>query len=224
MKIYSIPSLVMASICFAISLYETLAWARRDRRSRDLAFVLTCLGGTLFELFCAFEYNVDAPIQSLPWLKAEAITISLTSLAFLWYIALATRLVKRPYLIAFLAWNALAVASQFLDLGELSWSENHPFVRRVALPLGLDFVYREVEAGPVLTLINLAGFVFLAYSLWIVAKYRRLGHPRRVSGTALGSALLLARFAERRRRRARSLFLHLPHGLRLGRHHPHRRL
>jgi two-component sensor histidine kinase len=178
MKAYSLPALVMASICFTMALYEFLIGSRRGERRRNIAFALTCLGGTFFNLSCAGEYNVDLPYQSIPWLKAEVVTLSLTGLAFLWFVAEETGLVKRRYIVAFLIWNVLALLSQVVDLGDLAWIASHPFEERVRLPFGLDFVYKEVGEGPLIVLLNASGVVLLAYLFRIAVKFGRSGNRR----------------------------------------------
>jgi two-component sensor histidine kinase/PAS domain-containing protein len=168
----------MASICFTIALYDFLAWSRRGAKAQDIAFALTCLGGTFYNLACAGEYNVDLPVQSVIWLKAQAISLNLTGLAFLWFIAEETKLVKRRYVVGFVIWNILAVLSQILDLGDLAWIASRPFVNRVPLPFGLDFTYMEVEEGPVIDALQIAGVALIAYLIRIVVEYRRLGNRR----------------------------------------------
>jgi PAS domain S-box-containing protein len=168
----------MASICFTIAFYEFLTWSRRGGKSHDLAFALTCLGGTFFNLSCAGEYNVDLPIQSVIWLKAQVVTLNLTGLAFLWFIAEETSLVKRRYIIVFVIWNILVVLSQILNLGDLGWITSRPIERRVLLPFGYDFIYKEVEEGLAIDLFNIVGVFLLAYLIRIVLKYRHLGNRR----------------------------------------------
>jgi two-component sensor histidine kinase len=168
----------MASVCFTIAINELLTWFRRSKQNSDIAFVLICLGGTFFCLFCAGEYNVDFPVQSIPWLKAQVVSISFTGFALFWFVAEETKLIKKKYIIAYLIWNALIVISQVLDLGDLAWVASRPLVLRVPLPFGLSFVYQEVERGIVLILADLVGFILLLYLAWIVAKFRRMGNNR----------------------------------------------
>jgi two-component sensor histidine kinase/PAS domain-containing protein len=168
----------MASVCFTIAVNEFVTWFRRSRKNADIAFALICLGGTLFCLSCSGEYNIDYPIQSIPWLRAQVASISFTGFALFWFIAEETKLIDKKYVIAYLAWNILVISSQILDLGDLTWIASRPFVLRVDLPFGLSFVYKEVARGIVLVVVDFVGFVFLLYLVWIVAMYRRLGNRR----------------------------------------------
>ncbi|HUX42937.1 MAG TPA: histidine kinase dimerization/phosphoacceptor domain -containing protein [Rectinemataceae bacterium] len=175
MKIYSIPSLIIATVCLTIAISDTLAWVRRSKRKGDLAFILTCVGGATFNLFCSGEYNVDSPLQSVFWLKGETIASAISGFALFWFIAEETLLVKRRYVLLCLLWAMLASLTQVLNLGDLTWIASRPFVLRVPLPFGLDFVYREVERGPILVAITSIGFLFLVYLLVNILKFRRLG-------------------------------------------------
>lgn len=144
-----------------------------------MAFILICLGGAAFCLFCSGEYNVDFPIQSIFWLKGEVISSTISGFAFLWYIAEETGLIKRRYVIICLIWTSLSVLSQFLDLGELTWVTSRPFILRVDLPFGLDFVYKEVDRGIVLIIIDFVGFFILVYLFRIVLKFGHFGNRKK---------------------------------------------
>ena len=178
MKAYSIPTIVMASVCFTIALNEFVTWLRRSRKNSDIAFASICLGGTFFCLFCSGEYNVDFPLQSIPWLKAQVISISFTAFALFWFFAEETKLIDKKYIVAFLLWTLLVIASQLIDLGDLTWVADRPLILRVGLPFGWDFVYKEVARGIVLVVVDFVGFALLVYLVWIVAKFRRLGNRR----------------------------------------------
>ena len=178
MKVYSIPALIIASMCFTIALSDSFAWVRRDRKRSDFAFILICLSGVAFCLFCAGEYNIDSSLQSVFWLKGEVIASTMAGFALFWFVAETTGLIKRRYLIACLAWALLSCLSQFLDLGELTWVVSRPFVLRVELPFGLDFVYREVERGAILYAIAISGFVILVSLIITIIRFYRGGNRR----------------------------------------------
>lgn len=178
MKAYSIPTMVMASMCFTLALNEFFTWIRRSRKNSDIAFASICLGGAFFCLFCSGEYNVDFPLQSVPWLKAQVISISFTAFALFWFFAEETKLIDKKYVVAFLLWTLLVIASQLVDLGDLAWVADRPLILRVGLPFGMDFVYKEVARGIVLVVVDFVGFALLVYLVLIVAKFRRLGNRR----------------------------------------------
>lgn len=191
MKPYSIPALLIATVCLTIALSDSLIWIRRKRRQGGLAFILICLGGAAFCLCCAGEYNVDHPLQSIVWLKGEVIASTISGLALLWYVSACTGLVGRPALVLGVVWTLLSVASQVIDLGDLTWIKDQPFVLRVSLPFGLDFVYQEVRRGPVLVLITGVGFLFQLYLTWVNLRHYRAGkrHEALVLLLALGFIL-----------------------------------
>jgi PAS domain S-box-containing protein len=191
-KSYSIPTLIIASICMTIAITDALAWSRRKKKKSDIAFILICLSGASFCLFCSGEYSVDFPIQSVFWLKGEVIASTISGFALLWFIAEETRLIKPRYLAVFLIWTILASLSQFLDLGELTWVTSRPLVLRVDLPFGMDFVYKEVERGIVLVAIALIGFILLVYLLYVVAKFRRSGNRKESSVLFLALGFIIS--------------------------------
>jgi two-component sensor histidine kinase len=168
----------MATVCLTIAINEFFTWFRRSKKNNDIAFALICLSGTFFCLFCSGEYNIDFPIQSIPWLKAQVISISFAGFALFWFCAEVTKLIKKKYIIAYLIWNTLVASSQVLNLGDLTWIANRPFILRVGLPFGLDFIYKEVARGILLVAVDFVGFVILLYLVWIVTAFRRLGNHR----------------------------------------------
>lgn len=178
MKIYSIPTLIIASICLTIAISDSLAWSRRDKKKSDIAFILICLSGVSFCLFCSGEYNIDFPLQSVFWLRGEVIASTVAGFALTWFIAEKTGLIKPRYIVICLIWTVLAFLSQVFDLGELTWVTSRPFVLSVDMPLGLGFVYKEVERGIVLIAIDFVGFLLLLYLLCIVVKFRRSGNRK----------------------------------------------
>jgi len=194
LKSYSIPTIIMASICFTMAINEFLTWFRRTKKNSDIAFTLVCLGGTFFCLFCAGEYSSDFPLDSIPWLKGQVVSISFASFALFWFLSEETKLVKRQYLVAYLVWNALMSLSQLLNMGDLTWIADRPSILRVNLPFGLNFVYNEVESGILITLDNIVGCCILVHLVWIVAKFRRLGNRR--ESTVLFSVLGVCILAE----------------------------
>jgi two-component sensor histidine kinase len=192
MNANSIPALLIAAACLTIAVSDAFAWARRDKRRVDIAFILVCLGGVSFCICCAGEYNVDSSARSVPWLKGETISSMAAGFALFWFIAEETRAIKRRHVIAYLAWTLLAIASQAIDLGELAWVASKPFTLRVDLPFGLEFVYREVERGPVLYVIDMVGFAMLVFLLIVVRGYRRSGHRRDSLVLSLGIGFIVA--------------------------------
>ncbi len=176
MKAYSIPALIIASICFTFALSDSFAWVLRQKKKSDFAFILICLSGVAFNLFCAGEYGIDDPVRSVFWLKGQVISSTLAGFALFWFVAEVTGLIKARYVVACLVWAVLSFLSQLFDLGDLTWVVSRPFTLRIALPFGLDFVYREVERGIVLVAIAAVGFCALLYLLFVVIAYSRRGN------------------------------------------------
>jgi two-component sensor histidine kinase len=173
MKIYAILPLLMASVCITVAFYELLIWSRRRATRRDIAFAMTCLGGTLFCLACSGEYNVDFPAQSVPWLRIQAFSLQLTALAFLWFVSEETGLVRRSVLVAAIAVLGSLALAQAIGLGDLTWIRSQPQIKRVQLPFGSVVEYLEVESGPLTDFGSIAGIAFLLYLFWVANAYRR---------------------------------------------------
>jgi two-component sensor histidine kinase len=186
---YSIPTLIMASICSTVTLYEFLSWSRRGGAKRDLAFALTGIGATAFCVGCFGQYNTDLPSQTVPWLKTQVMALIFAGAAFLWYVSEITGLVKRQYLLATVAWVALCAASLFPDLGSLGWIADRPAVERVLLPFGFEFVYKHVQIGPIIALQYATGVILIAYITWAAVKYWRSGN--RKEGRVLLAVLIM---------------------------------
>ena len=168
----------MATLCFSVAFNEFLSLSRRGFKSKDLAFLLLCLGGALYCVFCAGEYNVDQPLQSVPWLRAETIVLLLSGLVLLWFVSEETGLVRPVYLLICAIWALLGVLSQILPTGELSWVASRPWVQRVSLPFGATIVYREVETGILLHIIDAGGAILLGYLIVTALRYGRGGRRR----------------------------------------------
>ena len=178
MKPLALPNLVMASVCFTVAFYEFLTWLRVRGRLRDLAFAATSLGGALFNLACAGEYNVALPVESIPWLRMQAVTLNLTGLAFLWYFSEQTAQVKRRAVALFALLLGLGSLAQIIGLGDLTWAAGRTAVKSVSLPLGLRAVYLEVDSGPLTDVSYYLGVLLLAYLLRVALLYRRSGARR----------------------------------------------
>ena len=194
MKPYAIPALVMASLCFMVALNESLILYRRGFKPRDVAFIAISLGGFFYNLFCAGEYDVDLPLQSIAWCRAEIVALLLTGLGLLWYVSEVTGLVKRRFLLAYAVWTALGVLSQALNLGDLTWIASRPFVQTVRLPFGLEFVYREVEQGIVIDILDVAGSLLLAWLILLAVRHGRAGHRREARSLLAVLAILTAAY------------------------------
>jgi hypothetical protein len=106
MKPYSAFPIAIGAVCLTMALHELMIWLRRRGKGFDLSFAVTCLIAGLYDLACAGEYSVDAAVQSIPWLRAEAVALNLTALAFLGYLSGRTRKVPRAHLLAFSGWTA----------------------------------------------------------------------------------------------------------------------
>jgi two-component sensor histidine kinase len=113
------------------------------------------------------------PGSIVVWLKLEVGSLNVVGLGLFWLVSEETALVKRRYLLAFLAWTVLFAAFMVLVPGTLIWSVDNPRERPVMLPFGLEFIYTEVGDGPIVDLFYLSGFLLLSYLSSIVVRYHR---------------------------------------------------
>ena len=148
LQVYSVFPIVLASLCVSVAAFEFLTWSRLRGNGYNFAFAIICLAAAAYDLACAGEYNVVSPTASVIWLRIQAITLELTILSFLWYVAGRTRMVPRWVLRAAAGVFGLFVLFQVVVPGNLTWDAANPEVLRVHLPLGQEVVYAEVESGP----------------------------------------------------------------------------
>ncbi len=168
----------MGFVCLTVVLYEFLIWWRRRGNIYDLSFAVTCFLAGLYDIACAGEYNVESALQSIPWLRAQAIILNLVALSFLWYLSDRTRQVPKGHFLAFAAWCGISVFIQIAGFGSLTWDPARLVTTRVSLPFGLSVVFLEVAPGILTTVQYFTGIALFAYFLWITWRYGRSGHGR----------------------------------------------
>lgn len=192
MKAYVIPNIVMATVCFTIALNEILTISRRSFKRIDAAFLLMCLGGCLYNIFCAGEYNVAVPVQSIPYLRAESIALNLAGMALFWYVLEDTRIVHRPFLVFYLVWSTFGILMEIVNPGSFLWIADSPDITGVTLPFGIRIVYNDVEQGMLQDVLDYAGVCLLIYLLFLSIRKMR-ADPRKESGwlVAVLAVLLL---------------------------------
>jgi len=175
-KLYPFFPIGIGFVCLTVVLYEFMIWWRRRGNLYDLSFAVTCFLAGLYDIACAGEYNVDSALQSIPWLRAQAILLNLIALAFLWYLSDRTRQVPKAHFAAFAGWCAFSVFTQVAGFGTLTWDPGILVTTRVHFPLGLSVVYLEVAPGILTTLQYFGGAAYFAYFLWVTWRYGRSGH------------------------------------------------
>jgi PAS domain S-box-containing protein len=195
MSLYFVLPVAMATTCLTVAFYELLAWSRLRGHRSDIAFALTCFAAAVYDLACAGEYTVSAPAESVPWLRAQAIFLNVIAMCFLWYLSSKTERVPRGLFISFMAWFGASIAAQAAGLGDLTWIVGKPLVRRVALPFGLEVVYREVESGIVTIIQTYAGMALFVYLFWVVWRYARDGYRREARSLFWLLGIICASFA-----------------------------
>src|SRR5208337_4382350 len=177
-KLYPFFPIGMGFVCLTVVLYEFMIWWRRRGNLYDLSFAVTCFLAGLYDIACAGEYNVDTALQSIPWLRAQAILLNLIALSFLWYLSDRTRQVPKTHFAVFAAWSALSVVTQVIGFGSLTWEPGILVTTRVNFPFGFSVVYLEVAPGILTTLQYFGGGAYFAYFLWVTRRYGRSGHTR----------------------------------------------
>ncbi len=179
MQLYSILPLVMAAVCLSAAAFEFVAQARVKGAASDYAFAIICLAAAAYDVACAGEYNVATSADSVVWLRIQSVTLEMTIVSFLWYVAGRTRLVPRWALLLALGIFLLFFCFQAFIPGDLTWNIDRPVIRHVPFRfLGGEITYIEVDSGPLTDLQYFAGVSLFIYLVWVIVRYYRAGSRR----------------------------------------------
>lgn len=178
MSALSIPAVVMASISFYVGLYHLLIYFRRRQHREDLTFALMCLATSLYEVCCAGLYSATSVIEGAQWQRMQFITLGFFTTAFLWFVSDYTHQKPQRAIYAFTAFYLLAIPIQIVDRSSLTWMVDHPAIKEILLPFGLEITYYEVTLGPFTTLQGLVGLVAATYIVWNGMRFYQRGSRR----------------------------------------------
>ena len=169
----------MAGVIVYVGIFHlTIYFQRLDRRG-DLTFALICFGMALYDIFCAGLYNVTSVVEGTNWQRAQIFALILIGVLFLWFIADYTSQRSRIWMYSFTGFFLITSIILLIDRSGLAFLIDHPLIKKISLPLGIEITYYEAAPGPLIGLLNVAGLILLAYTLWLAVKYYRSGNRKK---------------------------------------------
>ncbi len=174
MNTMSIPQVTMAAITLYVGLYHLLLYFRGAQRMH-LTFALLCFTMGIYNVFCAGLYNVTLVTEGMQWQRRQIITLALTSVTLLWFVADYTGQVPKKTRYALSAYFFLAVIIEMVDRSSLTWLVDQPSIKEIHL-FGLSVTYYEVAFGPFTNFNHLVTLLSAIYVLWVIVRFDRSGH------------------------------------------------
>ena len=179
MNTLSIPPLIMAGVIVYVGIFHlTIYFQRLDRRG-DLTFALMCFGMALYDISCAGLYNVSLVADGVNWQRMQIFVLLLTGVLFLWFIVDYTSQHARIWLYSFTGFFLIASIILLIDRSGIAFLDDHPLIKQISLPLGLEVTYYEAAPGPLIELLNAAGLLLLVYTLRLAVGYYRSGNRKK---------------------------------------------
>lgn len=179
MNAISIPPIIMAGVIVYVGIFHLTIYFQRLERRGDLTFALMCFGTALYDIFCARLYNATSVADGINWQRAQVFTLILIAVLFLWFIADYTAQRSRIWIYSFSGFFLITAPILLIDRSGLAFLIDHPLIKKINLPLGLQVTYYEAAHGPLIGFLNVAGLLLLAYTLWMAVKYYRSGNRKK---------------------------------------------
>jgi len=169
----------MAGVTVYVGLFHlTIYFQRLDRRG-DLTFALMCFGMALYDIFSAGLYSVTSVSDGLNWQRAQIISLILTGVCFLYFIADYTSQRSRIWSYSFTGFFLITSLILMIDRSDLSYLVDNPLIKKISLPLGSEVTYFETAPGPLVELMKVAGLLLIVYTLWLAVNYYRRGNRKK---------------------------------------------
>ena len=181
MNVISIPPIIMAGVIVYIGIFHLTIYFQRLNRRGDLAFALICFGMALYDIFCAGLYNVTSVTDGANWQRAQVFALMLTGVLFLWFIADYTSQGSRIWIYSFTGFFLVTSLILLIERSGLAFLIDHPLIKKISLPLGLEITYYEAAPGPFTGFLSVAGLLLLVYTLRLIVKYYRSGNRKKQS-------------------------------------------
>jgi signal transduction histidine kinase len=192
MRSSSIPCIAIASVIVFLGCFAAFVYARRRTKAPDLlSFSVTCFLFSVYAITSAGLYSADSYLDGRVWQRYGIAGLVLSSIALLKFIGDYTGgRVSRAW---FWALAAPLTAGAALDVfwhDDLMWREAIPAVKRIGCPLGMEFVYNEVEVGPLVSAQFAICFILIAYAIYVSHEFYRSGDRRRAAPLLIALAIL----------------------------------
>ena len=189
MSILSIPPLVMAGIAFYVGAYHLLVYLRQTEQREHLTFALLCWMIGSYDIACTGLYNAASVGEGASWQRAQAILLALATTAFLWFVADYVSHKPTGWLLAFSAYFGLAAAAGLVDRSSLTWLADHPAIKVIHLPAGLEVTYYGVAPGLLTDLLGIMTIAAFVYAFVIGAGMYRGRQPKKARTLLLAMVL-----------------------------------
>ena len=178
MRILSIPILIIASSSFCVGIYHLLIYFRQRQYRKDLSFALLCLTTGVYDSFCIGLINSGSVTEGAQWQRLQYITLSFINITFLWFVSDYTNQKPQKGMYFLSIFFLLFALGQIVDRSDLTWLVDHPSIKVILLPLGLNVTYFEVTPGLISILQSPLAIFTGAYILWNVIRFYKHGHRR----------------------------------------------
>ena len=177
MNLQSIPVLLVAAITLYVGWAQLLFCRRHMRRRHHFLFALSCLLVSVYDIFSVGLYNSSSVAEGVMWQRAQLVVLPLVGLSIVWFVHDYSfhRSKRTFYLFAlyFLLTAGLGIiAPDSLVLGD------HPFIKEISLPFGMQVVYMEARPGPLTMVHGIMGIAALIY-VFVVAIQGYIFHDTR---------------------------------------------
>jgi signal transduction histidine kinase/CheY-like chemotaxis protein len=166
MNVFSIPTIVMATLCFFVGLCCLLFHVVRWRSRELLTFALLCFSVGFYDIFTAGLYNAKSLIEGISWQRLEVYAIVAICISFVWFAVVYTKH-QGDKIANFIigVFIALFIASLVVS-PKYSLSPDKPAVKHINL-LGLPpITYYEGETGiifQIAAIVAAIGYIYLCY-------------------------------------------------------------
>ncbi len=147
MNLYSLPTVVMAGICFYVGFYYLWTYLRRRFDHANLFFALSCFSIAAYDVFCAGLYNSPSPEQGMMWQRWQFASLALFTVCTSWFVFFFTHFRYRLPLIIITLWHALLFIAGLAVRNDLTLSLNNPKPKHVELFNLISVTYNEVDPG-----------------------------------------------------------------------------
>ena len=181
MRPASIPCIAMGSVIVFLGAFAVFVYARRRTKAPELlSFGATCFLFSIYTFTSAGLYSADSYLDGRLWQRYGIAGLVLSSIALLKFIDDYTG--GRVSRVWFWSLAAPIGVGAILDVfwhNDLMWRDGVPSIKRVGCPLGMEFIYNEVEVGPLVSAQFAICFLLIAYAIYVSHGFLRKGDRRR---------------------------------------------
>ncbi len=158
MKSFSIPALMMASVCIYMGIYYLWLFFKGKSRPVNLTFALTCFSAAFYDFSSAGLYNSVSVAQGIIWQRLQFSALTLVSLSLAWFIYFFSRYhSKKIFIFISMTFSLFFLLVIFLQ-NDLTLSVNNPHIKYITLGGLLNITRYEADPG----IICILEYIFMA--------------------------------------------------------------